>query len=108
MIDMKANKKLSPTVTELLLRGRKLNISFILYHNLVSRYLKLWRLNVTHTFVMKLSNKRELQQIVSNCSSDIEIKAFMKVYKDYTKEPSLFLVNNTTSSSDNPLRFRKN
>ena len=108
MIDMEANKKLSPTVTELLLRERKLNIFFILYHNLVSRYLKLWRLNVTHTFVRKLPNKGELQQIVSNCSSDIEIKAFMKVYKDYIKEPSLFLVNNTTLSSDNPLQFRKN
>ena len=41
MIDMEANKKLSPAVTELLLRERKLNIFFILYHNLVSRYLKL-------------------------------------------------------------------
>ena len=32
----------------------------------------------------------------------------MKLYQDYTKEPYSLLVNNTTSSSDNPLRFRKN
>ena len=32
----------------------------------------------------------------------------MKHYKEYTKEPYSILVNNTTSSSDNPLWFRKN
>ena len=55
---------------------------------------------------MKVPNKRKLQQIASNHSSDIGFKDFMKLYKDYTKEPFLFLVNNTTSSADNPLKFR--
>ena len=32
----------------------------------------------------------------------------MKPYKDYVKELYLFLVNDTTLLSDNPLRFRKN
>ena len=32
----------------------------------------------------------------------------MKVYKYYTKEPYSFLGNDTTLSSDNPVRFRKN
>ena len=66
------------------------------------------RLNVTHYFIMKIPNKRELQQIASNHSSDIDFKDFMKLYKDYTKEPYPFLVNDTTLSWDNPLRFRKN
>ena len=57
---------------------------------------------------MKIPNKRELQQIASNHSSDIDFKDFMKLYKDYTKEPYSFLVNDTTLSSDNSLRFRKN
>ena len=57
---------------------------------------------------MKISNKREVQQIASNHSSDIDFKDFMKLYKEYTKEPDLFLVNHTTLSSDNPLKFRKN
>ena len=52
--------------------------------------------------------KRELSQIASNHSFDIDFKDFMKVYKDHTKEPYSFLVNDTTLSSDNPLRFRKN
>ena len=57
---------------------------------------------------MKISNKQELQQIVSNHLSDIDFKNFMNLYKEYTKEPYSFLVNDTTLSSDNPLRFRKN
>ena len=57
---------------------------------------------------MNISNKRELQQIVSNHSSDIDFKDFMKLYKDYTTEPYSFLVIDTTLPSDNPLQFRKN
>ena len=57
---------------------------------------------------MKIPNKRELQKVASNHSSDIDLKDFMKLYKDYTKEPFSFLVDNTALSSDNPLRFRKN
>ena len=57
---------------------------------------------------MKVPNKRKFQQIVSNHLSDIDFKDFMKFSKDYTKETFSFLVNDTTFSSDNPLRFRKN
>ena len=65
-------------------------------------------LNATHYFVMKIPNKRELQQIASNHPSEIDFKDFMKLYEDYSKEPYSFLVNDTTLSSDNPSRFRKN
>ena len=66
------------------------------------------RLNSTHFFIMKIPNKRELQQIALNQSSDIDIKDFMKIFKKYAAEPYSFLVNDTTLPSDNPLRFRKN
>ena len=66
------------------------------------------RLNATYYSIMKSSNKREVQQIASNHSSDIDFKYFMKFYEDYTKEPYSFLVSNTFLSSDNPLRFSKN
>ena len=56
---------------------------------------------------MKIPNKRELQQIASNYLSGIDFKDFMKLYKEYIKAPYLFLVNDTTLSSDNPLGFRK-
>ena len=64
------------------------------------------RFSSTHFFIMKIPNKRELQQIALNHSSDINIKDF--IYKKYTKESYSFLVNDTTLPSDDPLRFRKN
>ena len=45
---------------------------------------------------MKSLHKKEFQQIASNNFSKIEFKDFMKLYKDYTKEPYLILVNDTT------------
>ena len=66
------------------------------------------RLNSTHFFIMKISNKRELQPIALSHSSDIDFKDFMNIYKKYTKEPYSFLVNDTNLPSDDPLRFRKN
>ena len=57
---------------------------------------------------MKAPNKKELQQIASNHSLNIEFKDFRKVQKDCTKEPSSFLVKGKTLSSDNPLRFMRN
>ena len=66
------------------------------------------RLNSTHYFIMKIPNKMELQQITPNHSFDIHFKDFMKLYKYYAKEPYSFLVIDTTSSSNNSLRVRKN
>ena len=49
---------------------------------------------------MKIPNKRELQQIAFNHSSDIDFKDFMKIYKKCTAEPYSFLVNDTSLPSD--------
>ena len=57
---------------------------------------------------MKILNKRELQQIALNHSSDINSKDFIKIYKKDNAEPYSFLVNDAMLASDNPLRFRKN
>ena len=51
---------------------------------------------------MKIPNKRELQQIALNHSSDINFKEFMKIFKKYTAEPYSFLVNDTILLSNNP------
>ena len=106
--DMMNNKKLNPIVTELFIRERKLNISIVFITQSYFKVPKDVRLNSTHFFIMKILNKRELQQIALNHSSDIDFKDFMKIYKECTKEPYSFLVNNTTLQSDNPLRFRYN
>ena len=51
---------------------------------------------------MRIHNKRELQHIASNNLSDIDFKDFMKLYKDYTKEPYPHLGKDRTLSSDSP------
>ena len=111
--DLESNERLSPIVTELFLRGRKLfhftftfkNISLVFISQSYFKVPKTIRLNTTHV-TMKIPNKKELQQTVSTHSSDIVLKDFMKLYKDYTKEAYSFLVNDTTLSSDNPLQLR--
>ena len=57
---------------------------------------------------MKIPNKRELQRIASNHSSDIDFQDFLNLYKKSAAEPHSFLVIDTALSSDNSLRARKN
>ena len=104
--DMIHNKKLDSIVTELFIRRRKLNISLFITQS----YFKVpkdVRLNTTHFFISKIPNKRELQQIAINHSSDINTKDFTNIYRKYTAEPYSFLVNDTTLASNNPSSFRK-
>ena len=95
-------------MTELFIRDRKLNISVVFVTQPYFKVSKDVRLNSIHFFIIKTPNKRELQQIALNHSSDIDFKDFIKIYKKCTAEPYCFLVNDTTLPSDNPLRFRKN
>ena len=57
---------------------------------------------------MKIPNKRELQQIALNHSSDINSQDFIKIYKKHNAEAYSSLVNDVKLGSDNPLTFRKN
>ena len=82
--DMINNKKLNPIVTELFIRGRKHNISIAFITQSYFKVPKDVRLNSTHFFIMKISNKTELQQTALNHSSDIDFKDFMKIFKKYT------------------------
>ena len=106
--DMIQNKKLNSIVTELFIRGRKLNISLVFITQSYFKVPKDVRLNTTHFLISKIPNKRELQQIAINHSSDISTKDFTNIYRECTAEPYSFLVNDTTLASNNPLRFRKN
>ena len=62
--DMINSKKLNSVVTELFIRGRKLNISLVCITQSYFIVPKDVRLNTTHFFIAKVPNKRELQQIV--------------------------------------------
>ena len=106
--DMLSNKKLNPIVTELFIRGRKLDISLAFITQSYFAVPKNIKLNQKYYFVMKIPNKRELQQVAFNHLSDIEFQDVMNLYKKCTAEPYSFLVIDTTLASDSPLRFRKN
>ena len=104
--DMINNKNLYSIVTEVFIRGRKLNISLVFITQSYFKVAKDVRLNSTHFFIIKIPNKRDLQQIALYHSSDINFKDFMKIYEKFTAEPYYFLVNDAKFASDNPLRFR--
>ena len=105
--DMINNKILNSIVTKLFIRGRKLNISLVFITQSYFKVPKDVRLNTTHFFIMKIPNKRELQQIAINHSSDINTKDFISIYKKCTEKPYSFLVNDTTIASDDPLSLEK-
>ena len=105
--DMLSNKKLNPIVTELFVRGRKLKISLVFITQSYFAVPKTIRLNSTHYFVMKIPNKRELQQIAFNHSSEIDFQDFSNLHKKCTTKSYSFLVIDTNLASDNSSRFRK-
>ena len=88
--DMINNKKLNSTVTELFIKRRKLNISLVFITQSYFKVPKDVRLNITHFFITKIPNKRELQQTTLNHSSNISTKGFIKIHKKYTAEPYRF------------------
>ena len=90
------------------IRDRKLNISIVFITQSYFKVPQDVRINSTRFFIMKIPNKRELQEIALNHLSDIGFKGFIKIYIKCTAEPYSFLVNDTNLPSDDPLRFRKN
>ena len=72
--DMESNKQLSPIVTELFLRGRKLNISLVFMSQSYFKVPKTIRVNATHYFTIKIFNKTYFQQIVSNIRLALVLK----------------------------------
>ena len=87
---MLSNKKRASIVTALFIRGKTLNIT------------------CPFNSFIKTSNKRELQQIGFNHSSDNEFKDSMKLYIKCTAKADPFLITDVTLLSDNPSRCRYN
>ena len=85
-----------------------MNISIVFITQSYFRTPKDASLNSAHYLLMKIQSKRELQNIAQDHSDDIEFKDFSKIYKDCTKEPYCFMTIDTTLSSSDPMRFRKN
>ena len=89
------------------IRGRKQNISLAFITQSYFAVPKNVILNSRQYFIMKIPNKRELQQTTFNHSSDIDFKNFMNFYKKCNPKP-FFLVIDATLASDNASCFRKN
>ena len=106
--EIMSNKKFQAIFKELLIRCRKLNISLVFITQSYSSVPKDVRLNSTHYLIMKINNRKELQNIAINHSADIDYKDFRNVYRKCTKEPYNFLTIDTTLPASDPLRFRKN
>ena len=105
--DIMTNKKFQAIIKELFIRCRKLNISLAFVTQSYFSVLKEVRLNLTNYLIMKIHNKRELQNIATNHSADFAYKDFMKIYRNCTNESYSFLPIDTTLPADNPMKFRK-
>ena len=101
------NKKLEAIIKELFISFRKLNTSLVFITQSYFSFSKDVRLNSTHYLIMKINNKRELQNIAINHFADIDCQDFMKIYRECTREPYNFLTIDTTLPASNLLRFRK-
>ena len=105
--DIMTNKKFQAILKELFVRCKKLNISLVFITHSYFSVSKEVRLNSTHYLIMEIYNKRELQNIATNHSGDVDYKDFMNVYRKCTSEPYSFLTIDTTLPANNYLRIRK-
>ena len=76
-----SNEILNPIVTELFIRKKRLNIYLVFITQSYFAVPKNIRLNSTHYFIMKILNKRDLQQVAFNHSSDNDFTDLMNLYK---------------------------
>ena len=95
--DIMNNEIFQAIIKELFIRCRKLNIYLVFIIQSYFSVPKEVRLNSTHYLIVKIHNKKELQQIAINHSADIDYKDFLKIYRSCTKEPYSFLTINTTT-----------
>ena len=76
-----SNKKFQAIIKELFMRCRKLNSSLLFITQSYFSVPKDVRLNSKQYLIMKIDNKRELQNIAINHSADIDYQDFMKIYR---------------------------
>ena len=106
--DIMTNKTFQAIIKELFIRCRKLSISLVFIRQSYFSVPKEAILNATHYLIMKINNRKDLQQIAINHSADIDYKDFLKIYRSCTNEPYSFLTIDTTLHTNDPTRFRKN
>ena len=106
--DIMTKKNFQAIIKKLFIRCRTLDTSLVFITQSHFSVSKDVRLNSTHHLIMKISNKKELQNLAINHLADNDCKNFIKIYREYTKEPYSFLTIDRTLPASNPLTFRKN
>ena len=106
--DIMTNKKFQAIIKELFIRCRKLNISLVFITQSYFSLPKDVRLNSTHYLIMKINNRKELQNIAINHSADIDYNDFVRIYRECTRKPYSFFSIDTTLPESDSLRFRNN
>ena len=72
--DMITEKNIPHKVTELFIRGRKLNISLVFITQSYYAVPKNIRLNCTHYHILSIPKRREIRNIADDCAVGIELK----------------------------------
>ena len=106
--DIMSNKKFQAIIKELFIRCRKVNISLVFITQSYFSVPKDVRLNLTHYLIMKINNRKELQNIAINICADIDYNDFVRIYRECTRKPNSFLTIDRTLPASDPLRFREN
>ena len=88
--DIMTNKRFQAMIIELFIRCKKLNISLVFITQSYFSVPKDVRLNSTHYFIMKINNRKELQNIAINHSADIDYKDHMKITENVQKNLLIF------------------
>ena len=112
-----SNKKIQVTIKGLLIRCRELNISLVFItqsYFSVPKYVFIIIIIIIiiiicfdHYLIMKINNRKELQNIASNHSAYIDYNDFVRIYREYTRKSYSFLTIDTALPASDPLRFRK-
>ena len=105
--DIMSNKKFQTIIKELFLRRKKLNISIVFITQSYFSVPKYVRLNSTHHLIMKINNRKELQNTAMRHSANIGYNDFVRIYRECTRKPYSFLRIDTTLPASDPPRFRK-
>ena len=90
--DILSNKKLQAVINELFIRYGKLNFHLFLFQSYFSIQKDI-RLNSTRYLIMKINNKRELQNNAINDSPDVDYKNFVEILQKMYKRTIFFFDN---------------
>ena len=106
--DMITEQNIPHKVTELFIRGRKLNISLAFITQSYFTVPKDVRLNCSHFHIMSLSNPREVGSVAGQCATGISRQDFMRYYNKCTSKMYNCLTIDNTLVSNDTLKYRHN